>query len=96
MKVMTVREAENSFDILIDTVEQEPVLLTKQNSPVGVFVSISEIENIPEFKNTLLKLMNEKVKNPLLEMLGANAQNRVFISAAEADKYITDLRNEWA
>ena len=96
MKVMTVRQAENSFGILIDTVQQEPVLLTKQNSPIGVFVSISEVENIPELKDTLLKLMNEKVKNPLLEMLGANAQNRVFTSAAEADKYIADLRNEWA
>ena len=95
MKVMTAREAKNSFGILIDTAQREPVLLTKRNRPVGVFLSINEVENIPELKSVLLKHMNEKVKNPLLEMLGANSQNRAFTSPAEADKYIQDLRNEW-
>ena len=30
----------------------------------------------------------------LLAMLGANKKNRVFTSSAEADKFLSELRNE--
>ena len=39
------------------------------------------------------KTTNE-AQNPLLDMLGANTESRSFASAAEADKYIEELRNE--
>jgi len=95
MKVMTAREAKNSFGILIDTAQSEPVLVTKRKKLIGVFLSIDEVANIPELKSSLLKYMDEQTKNPLLAMLGANTQHRAFTSPAEADKYIEDLRNEW-
>jgi len=95
MKVMTAKEAKNSFGIFIDTAQIEPVLVTKRQRPIGVFLSIQEISNIPELKKSLLKYMDEKVKNPLLAMLGANKANRAFVSAEEADNFILELRNEW-
>lgn len=95
MKVMTAKEAKNSFGVLIDTVQREPVLVTRRNRSVGVFLSIQDIENIPELKKSLLESMNKQVKNPLLDMLGANKNNRVFTSSTEADKFLAELRNEW-
>jgi hypothetical protein len=95
MKVMTAKEAKNSFGIFIDTAQVEPVLVTRRKRPIGVFLSIQEIGNIPELKKRLLNYMNEKVKNPLLAMLGANKENRAFVSVKEADKFILELRNEW-
>ena len=95
MKVMTAKEAKNSFGIFIDTAQQEPVLIIKRKMPIGIFISIQEIENIPELKNTLLRDMDKKVNNPLLSMLGANKNNRAFSSPSEADKFIKKLRKEW-
>ena len=95
MKVMTAKEAKNSFGIFVDTAQIEPVLVTRRQRPIGVFVSIQEIENIPELKKILLKYMDKKMENPLLAMLGANKQNKAFVSAKEADHFIAELRNEW-
>ena len=92
---MTAKEAKNSFGIFIDTAQVEPVLVTKRERPIGVFLSIQEIGNIPDLKKRLLGYMDGKAKNPLLAMLGANKENRAFASAKEADNFILELRNEW-
>lgn len=92
---MTAKEAKNSFGVLMDTVQREPVFLTKRSRLVGVFLSIKDIEDIPELKQSLFDEMDEQISNPLLSMLGANKHNRSFTSPEEADKLITELRNEW-
>ena len=94
MKVMTAKDAKNSFDILMDTAQREPVLVTKRNRLVGIFLSTQEIESIPELKNRVLTHMSKTVQNPLLSMLGAHKDNRVFTSADDADKFIKQLRDE--
>lgn len=96
MKVMTAKDAKNSFGVLMDTAQREPVLVTKRNRLVGIFLSIQEIESIPELKDKVLNHMNKTVQNPLLSMLGAHKDNRVFTSTDEADKFIKQLRDEWA
>ena len=95
MKVMTAKEAKNSFGSLIDTVQREPVLVTRRNRSVGVFFSIQDIEKIPDLKSSLLEHIEEQSKNSLLEMVGLNKDNRVYASAEEADKFIRELRDEW-
>jgi len=92
---MTAKEAKNSFGVFIDTAQHEPVLIVKRKKPVGIFLSIEEIKNIPDLKNSLLNYMAKEVHNPLLSMLGANKDNRAFSSPSEADKFIKELRNEW-
>ena len=82
--------------MLMDTMQREPVLVTKRNRLVGIFLSTQEIENIPELKDRVLSHMNKTVQNPLLSMLGAHKDNRVFISGDDTDKFIKQLRDEWA
>lgn len=95
MKVMTAREAKNAFGTFIDTAQREPVLVTKRKRPMGMFISIQEIQNIPELKKTILKYMEKKSESPLLSMLGANKNHPSFTSPQEADQFIKELRNEW-
>jgi len=95
MKVMTAKEAKKYFGVFIDTAQQEPVLIIKRKRPVGIFLSIEEIKNIPDLKKSLLNYMSKEVNHPLLSMLGANKNHRAFSSPSEADKFITELRNEW-
>lgn len=45
MKVMTAAEAKNAFGQFLDAAQREPVLVTKQNRPVGVFLSMQDLED---------------------------------------------------
>jgi len=45
MKTMTAAKAKNAFGQMIEAAQREPVLITKQNRPVGVFMSIRDIED---------------------------------------------------
>lgn len=42
MKVMTAREAKNHFGEFLDAAQREPVVITKNNRPVGIMVSIQD------------------------------------------------------
>ncbi len=46
MKTMTADQAESSFEQFLEFVQREAVLLTKQNRPVGVFLSVQNLEDI--------------------------------------------------
>lgn len=45
MKIMTAAEAKNAFGQFLDAAQREPVLVTKQNRPVGVFLSMQDLED---------------------------------------------------
>lgn len=40
MKVMTAREAKNRFGEFLDSARREPVVVTKNNRPVGIMISV--------------------------------------------------------
>ncbi|MBS4097339.1 MAG: type II toxin-antitoxin system Phd/YefM family antitoxin [Sulfuricella sp.] len=42
MKVMTARDAKNHFGEFLDTAQREPVVITKNNRPVGIMISIQD------------------------------------------------------
>lgn len=42
MKVMSAREAKNHFGEFLDTARREPVVITKNNRPVGIMISIED------------------------------------------------------
>lgn len=44
MQVLTAKEAKIHFGNLLDTVQREPVLITRNNRPTGVFVSLEDIQ----------------------------------------------------
>lgn len=51
MKVMTAREAKNHFGEFLDTARREPVIVTKNDRPVGIMISIEDAADtlLPEF-----------------------------------------------
>ena len=42
MKVMTARDAKNHFGEFLDTAQREPVVITKNNRPVGIMISMQD------------------------------------------------------
>ena len=42
MKVMSAREAKNHFGEFLDASRREPVVVTKNNRPVGIMISIED------------------------------------------------------
>jgi len=45
MKTMTAAQAKNAFGKFLDMAQREPVLVTKMNRPVGVFLSMADLED---------------------------------------------------
>lgn len=45
MKTITAADAKNGFGKFLDMAQREPVLVTKNNRPVGVFLSMQDIED---------------------------------------------------
>lgn len=46
MKTIAASEAKNSFGILLDSAQQEPVTLTKKGRAVAVVLSVAEYERL--------------------------------------------------
>ena len=42
MKVMTARDAKNHFGEFLDAARREPVIVTKNNRPVGIMISVED------------------------------------------------------
>lgn len=42
MKTMTAREAKTHFGEFLDAMQREPVIVTKNNRPVGIMISIED------------------------------------------------------
>ena len=51
MKIMTAREAKNHFGEFLDSARREPVVITRNDRPVGIMISIEDAANtlLPEF-----------------------------------------------
>jgi len=50
MKTMTASAASKEFGRYIDTVQREPVIITKQNRPVAVTLSIQDAEELFQYR----------------------------------------------
>ncbi len=44
MQIMTAKEAKTHFGELMDTMLREPVFITKNNRPVGAFISLEDLQ----------------------------------------------------
>ncbi len=45
MKIITVAAAKNAFGKSLDMARREPVVVTKNDRPVGVFLSMEDLED---------------------------------------------------
>jgi hypothetical protein len=46
MKVMSAADAKNSFGLFLDTIQHEPVVVTKKNRSVGLMLSMQDVETL--------------------------------------------------
>lgn len=71
MQILSAKEAKNHFGHLLDTVQREPVLITRNNRPAGLFVSLEEI------KGTHLAEMFEQKQDGYDEWLQAKVMQSI-------------------
>lgn len=45
MKTMTARDAKNHFGEFLDTMQREPVVITKNKRPVGIMLSMDDAQD---------------------------------------------------
>lgn len=45
MKTITAAQAKNAFGKFLDMAQREPVAVTKMGRPVGVFISMADLED---------------------------------------------------
>jgi len=96
ISVMPAKEAKNSFWNFINTAQREPVVVTKKNKPVWVFLSIKDLSNYKEISEKIeIYFNNDKKENPFLDMLWINRENKSFNNTVEVDDFINNLRKEW-
>ena len=43
---MTAADAKNSFGVFLDTIQREPVIVTKKNRSVGMMLSMQDVETL--------------------------------------------------
>lgn len=47
MQIMSAKDAKVHFGEMLDTMQREPVLLTKNNRPVGMVISLEDLKGTP-------------------------------------------------
>ncbi len=85
MKTFTAKEAKTHFGEFLDAMQREPVMVTKNNRPVGVMLSIDDprmefIAPEPEKEPGYDEWFEKRVKERLAEVESGKA---VFISHEE-------------
>ena len=50
MQVITAKDAKSRFGELLDTMQREPVLVTKNKRPVGVFLSLKDVKGMQKIQ----------------------------------------------
>lgn len=71
MQIMTAKDAKTRFGELMDTMQREPVLITKNNRPVGAFVSLEDLQgtHIADLFSEKEEGHDEYVKAKVMEAL---------------------------
>ncbi|XXQ68604.1 type II toxin-antitoxin system Phd/YefM family antitoxin [Neisseriaceae bacterium B1] len=71
MQVFTAKDAKTNFGAMLDLVQREPVLITRNNRPAGVFVSLEDLKGtyladlLAEKETGYDEWVNEKVQNAM-------------------------------
>ena len=87
MKTISSRDAQNAFGHFLDTVQREPVIVTKRNRPVGVMLSMENLPAIFELADSMRETIKAGIKSGL-------ADAKAGKGTALTDDYIADLKQE--
>ena len=78
MKTISSKEAQNAFGSFLDTVQHEPVVVTKRNRPVWVMLSMDNVSAIFDIADSMRNTIYAWVRKWL----------------EEADRWETELLDE--
>jgi prevent-host-death family protein len=67
MKVISSKEAQNSFGALLDNVQREPVVVTRRSRPVGVMFSMDNLPALFEFTDSMRETIKRGVEAGLAD-----------------------------
>ncbi len=62
MQTFAAKKAKDSFGLLLDTAQREPVFISKKNRLVAVVLSTQDYERFVSEENTLLALEADRAK----------------------------------
>jgi prevent-host-death family protein len=87
MKVISSKEAQNSFGALLDNVQREPVVVTRRSRPVGVMFSMDNLPALFEFTDSMRETIKRGVEVGLEEA-------KVGKGEELNDEYVAKLKAE--
>ena len=85
MKMMTAKDAKNSFGVFLDSVQHEPVVVTKRDRPVGVMFSMNDLPAMTDFVDAMKLKINAGIAAGLEDAEAGRSQEIT-------DDYITGLK----
>ena len=93
MKAITAADAKNSFGLFLDAVQHEPVVITKQNRPVGVMLSMQDVKTLfGDQEGAVTRALAEARIDEQLNI--ARKQAADGLSVVADDAMFEGLRNE--
>ena len=93
MKAMTAADAKNSFGSFLDAVQHEPVVVTKQNRPVGVMLSMQDIKALfGDQEGAITRALAEARLDQQLAI--ARQQIKEGLAIPASDQLFDDLKRE--
>ncbi len=81
MKTMSAKEAKDGFGLLLDTVQREPVMITKKGREVAVLVSKADFERL------------EALEDAYWGHRAEEARKEGFVGVEESEKFLNELAN---
>jgi prevent-host-death family protein len=87
MKVISSKEAQNSFGALLDNVQREPVVVTRRSRPVGVMFSMDNLPALFEFTDSMRETIKKGVEAGLADAKAGRGEEL-------NDEYVAKLKAE--
>ena len=87
MKVMTSKEAQNAFGSFLDSVKQEPVVVTRRNQPIGVMLSMENLPALFDLAESMKKTIEAGVQAGLEDSKAGRGRELT-------DEYVVELKQE--
>jgi len=87
MKTISSREAQNAFGNFLDSVQREPVMVTRRDRPVGVMFSMDNLPALMEFAASMKEQITAGIKEGLADAEAGRGQDLT-------DDYVINLKQE--
>jgi len=87
MKVISSKEAQNSFGSFLDTVQHEPIMVTRRNRPVGVMLSMENLPALFALTDTMRESIEQGVRSGLADSESGKGEEL-------SNDYVSNLKKE--